>query len=102
VLPAAWIVEGPPPSVDGQTLAVLALLGLVPTAGANILRVVVIRTAGPTFMSLTNYIVPVWSVVLGAWILSEPLPPSLLWALALILAGVFLSQWGALRRLFWR
>lgn len=102
VLPAAWIVEGPPPSVDGQTLAVLALLGLVPTAGANILRVVVIRTAGPTFMSLTNYIVPVWSVVLGAWILSEPLPPSLLWALALILAGVFLSQWGALRRLFGR
>ena len=102
VLPAAWIVEGPPPGVDGQTLAVLALLGLVPTAGANILRVVVIRTAGPTFMSLTNYIVPVWSVVLGAWILSEPLPPSLLWALALILAGVFLSQWGALRRLFWR
>ncbi|TBX24470.1 DMT family transporter [Nioella sediminis] len=100
VLPAAWIVEGPPPAVDGQTLAVLALLGLVPTAAANILRVVVIRTAGPTFMSLTNYIVPVCSVVLGALVLSEPLPPSLLWALALILAGVFLSQWGALQRLF--
>jgi drug/metabolite transporter (DMT)-like permease len=100
VIPAALIMEGPPPAVDGQTLAVLALLGLVPTAAANILRVVVIRTAGPTFMSLTNYIVPVCSVVLGALVLSEPLPPSLLWALALILAGVFLSQWGALRRLF--
>ncbi|WP_420395535.1 DMT family transporter [Nioella sp.] len=100
VLPAAWIIEGPPPLVDGQTLAVLALLGLVPTAAANILRVVVIRTAGPTFMSLTNYIVPVCSVVLGALVLAEPLPPSLLWALALILAGVFLSQWGALKRLF--
>lgn len=102
VIPVAWIVEGPPPPVDGQTLAVLALLGLVPTAGANILRVVVIRTAGPTFMSLTNYIVPVCSVILGALILSEPLPPSLLLAMALILAGVFLSQWGALRRLFGR
>lgn len=100
VIPAALIVEGPPPPVDGQTLAVLALLGLVPTAAANILRVVVIRSAGPTFMSLTNYVVPVCSVVLGALVLSEPLPPSLLWALALILAGVFLSQWGALRRLF--
>lgn len=100
VIPAAWIIEGPPPAVDGQTLAVLALLGLVPTAGANILRVVVIRSAGPTFMSLTNYIVPVCSVVLGALVLSEPLPPSLLGAMALILAGVFLSQWGALRRLF--
>jgi len=102
VIPAAWIVEGPPPPVDGQTLAVLAVLGLVPTAGANILRVMVIRTAGPTFMSLTNYIVPVWSVILGALVLSEPLPPSLLWAMVLILAGVFLSQWGALKRLFSR
>ncbi|WP_240661412.1 DMT family transporter [Nioella ostreopsis] len=100
VIPAALMVEGPPPAVDGQTLAVLALLGLVPTAAANILRVVVIRSAGPTFMSLTNYVVPVCSVVLGALVLSEPLQPSLLWALALILAGVFLSQWGALRRLF--
>ena len=53
----------------------LAVLGLVPTAGANILRVMVIRTAGPTFMSLVNYIVPVWSVVLGALVLAEPLPP---------------------------
>ena len=100
VLPAAWIVEGPPPAVSGQTLAVLAVLGLVPTAGANILRVMVIRTAGPTFMSLVNYIVPVWSVVLGALILSEALPPALLGALALILTGVLLSQWGALKRLF--
>lgn len=102
VIPAAWIVEGPPPPVTWQTLAVLAVLGLIPTAGANILRVMVIRTAGPTFMSLVNYIVPVWSVVLGALVLSEPLPPSLLAALALILAGVFLSQWGALKRLFGR
>ncbi len=102
VIPAAWVVEGPPPLPSAQTLAVLALLGLVPTAGANILRVMVIRSAGPTFMSLTNYIVPVNSVMLGALVLGEPLPPSLLWALALILAGVFLSQWGALRRLFLR
>lgn len=100
VIPAAWVVEGPPPMPSGETLAVLALLGLVPTAAANILRVVVIRSAGPTFMSLTNYIVPVNSVILGSLVLSEPLPPSLLSALALILAGVFLSQWGALKRLF--
>jgi drug/metabolite transporter (DMT)-like permease len=51
-------------------------------------------------MSLVNYQVPVWSVVLGGLILSEPLPPSLLTALALILCGVGLSQYGALSRLF--
>ncbi|MEP2031015.1 MAG: DMT family transporter [Paracoccaceae bacterium] len=100
VVPVAWIVEGPPPVPDAKTLGVLAVLGLIPTAGANILRVLVVRSAGPVFMSLTNYQVPVWSVVLGAIILSEPLPPSLLYALLLILAGVGLSQYGALRRLF--
>jgi drug/metabolite transporter (DMT)-like permease len=100
VIPVAWTVEGPPPLPDAKTLGVLAVLGLVPTAAANILRILVIRSAGPVFMSLVNYQVPVWSVVLGAFFLSEPLPPSLLWAMTLILAGVGLSQYGALSRLF--
>lgn len=101
-LPMALIVEGPPPLPDPKTMTVIVLLGLVPTAAANLLRVTVVRTAGPVFMSLTNYQVPVWSVVLGAILLGEPLPPSLLWALGLILTGVGLSQYGALRRLFAR
>lgn len=100
VLPAAVLVEGPPPLPDTQTLVIIAFLGLVPTAAANMLRVLVIRSAGPVFMSITNYQVPVWSVVMGAVLLDEPLPSSLLLAMALILTGVGLSQYGALRRLF--
>ncbi len=102
VIPAAFAVEGPPPLPDRNTLIALAVLGLVPTAAANLLRVLVIRSAGPTFMSLTNYQVPLWSVIFGAVILGEPLPPSLLTALSLILIGVALSQWNALRGLFAR
>jgi drug/metabolite transporter (DMT)-like permease len=101
-LPVAFAVEGLPPLPSAQTLAVLAFLGLVPTAGANFLRVLVVRSAGPVFMSLVNYQVPVWSVVLGALILGEALPNSLLLAMSLILLGVGLSQYGALRRLFTR
>lgn len=100
VIPMAWVVEGPPPLPDTRTLLLVAFLGMVPTAAANLLRVAVIRTAGPVFMSLTNYQVPVWSVVLGAAMLGEPLPPVLFWSMALILCGVALSQYGALRRLF--
>ncbi|MDF3414162.1 DMT family transporter [Sulfitobacter sp. M57] len=99
-LPFALIAEGIPSMPTGNTLIVLAFLGLVPTAGANLLRVLVVRSAGPVFMSLVNYQVPVWSVVLGALILSEPLPPALLYGMGLILAGVGLSQYGALSRLF--
>lgn len=100
VVPLALIVEGLPPMPSGNILWIVAFLGLVPTAAANILRVLVVRTAGPVFMSLVNYQVPVWSVLLGALILSEPLPPSLLTAMLLILTGVAISQFGALRRLF--
>ncbi|MFZ5961944.1 DMT family transporter [Thalassococcus sp. BH17M4-6] len=102
VVPLAWTVEGPPPLPAPQTLLVLGFLGLVPTAGANLLRVLVVRSAGPVFMSLTNYQVPLWSVLLGVLILNEPARPGLLIAMILILAGVFISQWGALRRLFVR
>lgn len=100
VVPVALIIEGLPPLPSAQTLGIIAFLGLVPTAAANFLRVMVIRSAGPVFMSLTNYQVPVWSVVMGAVLLREPLPPALLLAMALILCGVGLSQFGALKRLF--
>lgn len=102
VIPIAVVVEGTPPLPDLQTLGILAFLGLVPTAGANFLRVHTIRTAGPVFMSLTNYQVPIWSVALGALVLSEPLPSTLILALLLILTGVCLSQFPALKRLFLR
>lgn len=98
----ALIVEGRPPLPAPDILLVLAFLGLVPTAAANFLRVLVIRSAGPVFMSLVNYQVPVWSVLLGALVLGEPLPPVLLWAMALILLGVGISQYGPLKRLFTR
>ncbi|KUP93965.1 DMT family transporter [Tritonibacter horizontis] len=100
ILPVALVVEGPPPTISHETWIWLAILGLIPTAGANLLRVLVIRGAGPTFMSLTNYLVPLCAVLLGALVLGEALPNSLISALGLILAGVALSQYGALKRLF--
>ncbi|MCM2562343.1 DMT family transporter [Lutimaribacter sp. EGI FJ00015] len=102
VLPVAVTVEGTPANPGFYGLGVLAFLGLVPTAAANMLRVSVIRTAGPVFMNLTNYQVPLWSMILGVLLLGEPLYPSLLVAMVLILCGVALSQYGALMRLFGR
>lgn len=99
-LPLALWQEGWPAVPDQRTLIALLFLGLVPTAAANFLRILTIRTAGPVFMSLTNYQVPIWSVVIGAWFLSEPLPGSLLSAMVLILLGVGLSQYAAIKRLF--
>lgn len=102
ICPVAWALEGPPVIPDNRTLAIAAVLGLIPTAAANLLRVIVVREAGPTFMTLTNYQVPVWAVVLGSVFLGEDLPPSMLLAMALILGGLGLSQLGKLRQLFGR
>ncbi|THH37407.1 DMT family transporter [Aliishimia ponticola] len=100
VIPLALLREGAPPLPTAKGLMILAFLGLIPTAAASLLRVLVIRSAGPVFMSLTNFQVPVWSLVLGAVLLNEPLPGTLVIALALILAGSGLSQYGALSRMF--
>ena len=50
--------------------------------------VYVVQSAGPRFMSLVNYQVPVWAVILGLVVLGEELPPQFLGALALILGGL--------------
>lgn len=98
--PYALITEGWPSLPSGASFWALLYLGLLPTGVAQILLIIVIKDAGPVFMGLVNYQVPIWSVVFGVFILSEPLPPSLLWAMALILSGIGISQYGPLRRLF--
>ena len=101
-LPIALIYEGLPDALNSKAIFALIYLGILPTGVAQLLLTQVIRDAGPVFMSLVNYQVPLWSVALGALVLSEQLPSSLLLGLALILGGVALSQLGALRRLFGR
>ena len=99
VLPIALAREGLPQMPAIRPVLALVLLALLPTAAANLLRVFVIRTAGPQFMSLTNYMVPVWAVAFGALLLGEAAPSTLLLALALILSGITVSQWPAVRAL---
>ena len=102
MLPLAIAVEGWPEKIEGVGLWAILYLGILPTGVAQIVLVQVNREAGPSFFGLVNYMVPVWSVIFGAAVLSEALPPSLMLGLGLILAGVALSQIGALRRLFLR
>ncbi|MEB8387104.1 DMT family transporter [Rhodobacteraceae bacterium KMM 6894] len=99
-VPYAFWVEDLPTDVPLRSMLALLYLGIFPTGLAQILLVQVIRSAGPVFMSLVNYQVPIWSVFLGLVVLGEDLPPGLFWALVLILSGMALAQFGALKRLF--
>ena len=99
LIPAMLVVEGVPRLSGTLSDPAIVLLGLVPTALAALIRVRVVQTAGSVFMTLVNYQVPVWSMVFGAAILSEALPARFFAALALILTGLAVSQWSALRGL---
>nr|WP_170538778.1 DMT family transporter [Ruegeria arenilitoris] len=99
LLPIMLTTEGVPAPQGLRPTLALIVLGLVPTAFATLLRVSIIRSAGSVFMTLVNYQVPVWSMIFGAWILSEALPLRFYIALALILTGMAISQWFSLRKL---
>ena len=71
-------------------------LGAVPTGAAALLLVTLVRRAGPPFLSLVNYMVPVWAACFGAVLLGEPLGWRFGLALALILAGAAWAQGASL------
>ncbi|GLQ34569.1 ABC transporter permease [Amylibacter marinus] len=92
LLPVTLMFEGIPSWPDAPALMGVVFLGLFPTALATILLVSVVNTAGPSFMSLVNYQVPLWAVLFGVLFLDESLPPSFIGAFALILFGLAISQ----------
>jgi drug/metabolite transporter (DMT)-like permease len=92
ILPMAFATEGVPASPPLPALLGVLYLGVFPTALATVILVYVIQTAGPSFMSLVNYQVPVWAVVIGWIALGETLPGQFIAALGLILAGLAISQ----------
>lgn len=93
MLPLALLVEGlPAPAMPTGAWVAVAYLGLIPTALATVILVRIIRDAGPSFMSLVNYQVPVWAALMGVVFLSEQLPTRFITALGLILAGLAISQ----------
>jgi drug/metabolite transporter (DMT)-like permease len=77
---------------DLGTLAAVGWLGLGATALATILYFRLVATAGPTFLSLMNYLIPVVALSAGVAVFDEPTPGSVLSGLILILAGLAISQ----------
>lgn len=102
LIPAMLVFEGIPHISDRTSTIAIIFLGFVPTAFAALLRVTTIRSAGAVFMTLVNYQVPVWSMIFGAFVLSEVLPIRFFAALALIMIGLMISQWTSLKRIFGR
>ncbi len=92
-LPVAYFTEGLPTATPTMpALLGMLYLGILPTALATIMLVFIVKTAGPPFLSLVNYQVPIWAVIIGMVVLNEALPSSFIWALGLILLGLAVAQ----------
>ena len=66
-------------------------LGILPTGFATLVWFKAMTRNGPTFVSMSNYLVPVYAVLFGALLLGEKIGWNVLAAMALILAGIFVS-----------
>jgi drug/metabolite transporter (DMT)-like permease len=88
VLDRPWMLQPADLSV-----AAIVWLGFGPTAIATICYYRVISSAGPTFMSLVNYLSPPVAVLLGVAVLGEQPGVNAYAGLAFILGGIALSQW---------
>jgi drug/metabolite transporter (DMT)-like permease len=78
---------------SASSAAAVVWLGVGPTAIATILYFMLIRSAGPSFMSLVNYLSPGVAVMLGLLVMGETPSANAYFGLALILAGIAVTQW---------
>ena len=90
----ALATQGLPVMPDTAALLCVLGLGVGSTGIATIVYLWFIDTAGPSNMAKVNYFVPVCSVVLGVWILSEPLDWRIFASLIAIIFGVIISRKG--------
>ena len=94
MVPIALVYDRPwTLSPSFSSTAAIVWLGVGPTAVATILYFRLISSAGPTFMSLVNYLSPAVAVFLGVSLLDEEPGVTAYAGLALILSGTALSQW---------
>jgi drug/metabolite transporter (DMT)-like permease len=94
VLPLTIAIDAPwTLAPSASSVAAIVWLGLGPTAVATILYFRLISSAGPTFMSLVNYLSPAVAVFLGVTLLGEQPGVSAYAGLVLILTGIAVSQW---------
>ena len=76
----------------GPAAVALLALGALGTGWAYVLNLGVVRAAGPTVASTVTYVIPVWSTLIGAVLLAEPVGWNTVAGGVLVVAGVVVTR----------
>ncbi|WP_281301582.1 MULTISPECIES: DMT family transporter [unclassified Iodidimonas] len=101
IIPFALVFDNPLQlsHVDIRSLLAVIWLGLMPSALAVLVLVILLGRIGATFVALNNYLVPVVGSLLGVFILGEDFGLLRGFGLLLILSGILLTQYVQRRQL---
>lgn len=92
-VPVALLVDAPwQLSPSAASVMAVIWIGIGPTAIATLVYLSLIKSAGPTFMSLVHYLAPAVAVFSGVMILGEDPGANAYAGLGMILSGIAASQ----------
>jgi drug/metabolite transporter (DMT)-like permease len=78
--------------ISSESAVSLVLLGIFPTGIATVIWFKIISLKGPLFLSLVNYLIPIWALILGILLLSEKINFIIGFGLILITIGVWMIE----------
>ncbi len=89
------LIQLPSSMPGGAPLLALAVLGLIQTGLAQLLRFHTVRRSGPVFVSVVGYIIPIWAGLIGVLFLDEAFTIRMAIAFGLIFTGLLITRNGA-------
>jgi drug/metabolite transporter (DMT)-like permease len=89
---ALAVAGAPAPHATAESVAAIAILGIIGTGFAYVLNYQIITSEGATVASTVTYLLPVVAIVLGVLVLGETITATVLAGIALVLAGVALTR----------
>ena len=70
----------------------ILLLGILCTAVATIIYFQILQTSGASFLSIMNFLIPLWAILFGIIILNDEFSWNYIFGLAIILLGIKLAN----------
>ena len=92
-IPAILIERPWETGITLEALGAVVWLGLLGSGAAYLIFFRLLGRWGATRTSLVAYLLPIWGIMLGALVLSEPIDSRLLLGTALVIGGIALVNW---------